>query len=91
MGKKYPWIIPMHKYYFTNTTLKNCLAKSNLELFDIKNDTRLISMEYLFQKFNILFSPFKFISNILLKFKFIKDLTIRINLFDLKIYFCKKM
>ena len=91
MGKKYPWIIPMHKYYFSNTTLKNCLLKSNLKLFDIQNDTRLISMEYLFQKFNVIFSPFKFISSILLKFKFIKNYTIKINLYDLKIYFCDKM
>jgi len=90
MGKKYPWIIPMHKYYFTNTTIKNCLNKSNLELFDIQNDVRLISVEYLFQKFNVIFSPFKFISRVLLKFKFIKNLTIKINLYDLKIYFCKK-
>tara|TARA_B100000780_G_scaffold35974_1_gene22453 strand:- start:456 stop:1355 length:900 start_codon:yes stop_codon:yes gene_type:complete len=91
MGKKYPWIIPMHKYYFSNTTLENCLTKSNLKLFDIKNDTRLVSIEYLFQKFNVIFSPFKFISNFLLKFKFIKKLPIRINLYDLKIYFCNKM
>ena len=80
----------MHKYYFTNTTIKNCLNKSNLELFDIQNDVRLISVEYLFQKFNVIFSPFKFISRVLLKFKFIKNLTIKINLYDLKIYFCKK-
>ena len=90
MGKKYPWIIPMHKYYFSNTTIKNCLDKSNLELFDIQNDVRLISLEYLFQKFNVIFSPFKFISSVLLKIKFIKNLTIKINLYDLKIYFCKK-
>ena len=91
MGKNYPWIIPMHKYYFSNKTIENCLAKSNLKLFDIQSDVRLISVEYLFQKFNVIFSPFKFISNILLKLKFIKNLTIKINLYDLKIYFCKKM
>jgi len=91
MGKKYPWIIPMHKYYFSNSTINNCLIKSNLRLFDIQNDVRLISLEYLFQKFNVIFSPFKFISDILLKFKFIKNLTIKINLYDLKIYFCRKM
>ena len=90
MGKKYPWIIPMHKYYFSNSTINNCLIKSNLKLFDIQNDVRLISIEYLFQKFNVIFSPFKFISRVLLKFKFIKNLTIKINLYDLKIYFCKK-
>jgi len=90
MGKKYPWIIPMHKYYFSNTTINNCLDKSNLKLLDIQNDVRLISVEYLFQKFNVIFPPFKFVSDIFLKFKFIKNLTIKINLYDLKVYFCKK-
>ena len=91
MASKYPWIIPMHKYYFSNTTLRNALTKSNLNLFDIKNDTRLISIEYLFQKFIVLFPPFKYISKFLLKFQFIKNYTIKINMHDLKIYFCHKM
>ena len=90
MGRRYPWIIPMHKYYFSNTTLDNCLTRYNLKIFDIKNDTRLISLEYLFNKLNIMLPIFKFILNYFLRFKFIKNLTIKINLYDLKIYFCKK-
>ena len=90
MGKNYPWIIPMHKYYFSNTTLKNALTESKLELFDIQNDTRIISLEYLLQKFNILAPSFNFIFNFFLKFNFIKKIQVRINLFDLKIYFAVK-
>jgi 2-polyprenyl-3-methyl-5-hydroxy-6-metoxy-1,4-benzoquinol methylase len=90
MGKNYPWIIPMHKYYFSNTTLKNALTESKLELFDIQNDTRIISLEYLLQKFNILAPSFNFIFNFFLKFNFIKKIHVRINLFDLKIYFAVK-
>ena len=90
MGKNYPWIIPMHKYYFSNTTLKNALTESKLELFDIQNDTRIISLEYLLQKFNILAPSFNFIFNFFLKFNFIKKIQVRINLFDLKIYFAIK-
>jgi 2-polyprenyl-3-methyl-5-hydroxy-6-metoxy-1,4-benzoquinol methylase len=90
MGKNYPWIIPMHKYYFSNTTLKNALTESKLELFDIQNDTRIISLEYLLQKFNILAPSFNFIFNFFLKFNFINKIQVRINLFDLKIYFAVK-
>ena len=90
MGKNYPWIIPMHKYYFSNTTLKNALTESKLELFDIQNDTRIISLEYLLHKFNILAPTFNFIFNFFLKFNFIKKIQVRINLFDLKIYFAVK-
>ena len=90
MGRHYPWIIPMHKYYFSNTTLKNVLNKNNLNLFNIKNDTRIISFEYLLQKFNILAPYFSIIFNFLLKFDFIKKINIKINLYDLKIYFAVK-
>lgn len=80
----------MHKYYFSNTTLKNVLNKNNLNLFNIKNDTRIISFEYLLQKFNILAPYFSIIFNFLLKFDFIKKINIKINLYDLKIYFAVK-
>lgn len=90
MGRRYPWIIPMHKYYFSNITIKNVLKKYNLFLFDIQNDVRLISAEYLLQKLNILFFPIKFIFNYLLKFELIKKSTIKINLYDLKIYYAYK-
>ena len=40
----------MHKYYFSNSTLKNALHRSNLCLFDIQNDVRLINVEYFIAK-----------------------------------------
>jgi 2-polyprenyl-3-methyl-5-hydroxy-6-metoxy-1,4-benzoquinol methylase len=90
MGRYYPWIIPMHKYYFSNTTLKNALDKNNLNLFNIQNDIRIISFEYLLQKFNTIVPYFSFIFNFFLKFNFIKEKKIKINLYDLKIYLAVK-
>jgi len=90
MGKNYPWIIPMHKYYFSNKTLKNALENCNLDLFKIENDTRIISFEYLLNKFNVLAPYFSFIFNFFLKFNFIKKTQVKINLYDLKIYFAVK-
>ena len=91
MGKNYPWIIPMHKYYFSNSTLKNALHRSNLCLFDIQNDVRLINVEYLLQKFSVIMHRLSFLWKFLLKINSLKKLSIKIDLYDLKIYFCFKM
>ena len=91
LGRKYHWIMPMHKFYFTNNTLKYSLNNNNMEIIKIKKDTRLISIEYLLYKLSILISGLNFLFRFLLKFDFLKKRTIKINLFDLNIYFAKKI
>tara|TARA_Y100001960_G_C14654181_1_gene817491 strand:+ start:372 stop:1262 length:891 start_codon:yes stop_codon:yes gene_type:complete len=91
MGRKYHWIMPMHKFYFSNNTIKYLLKNNNMEITKIKKDTRLISAEYLLYKLSILISAFNFLFKFLLKFDFIKKRTIKINFFDLNIYFAKKI
>ena len=52
LGKRYHWIMPMHKFYFTKTVLINILKKNNLEIFKIKTDVQFVSLKYLFLKLN---------------------------------------
>ena len=82
MKSRYHWIIPMHKFYFSNSTLKFFLEKNNMDLFKITTDTRLISLEYLLEKLCILAPKIDFIFKFFLKFKFLKKMTIKINLLD---------
>jgi len=91
MKGKYHWIMPMHKFYFSNSTLKFFLKSNNMNLFKIKTDTRIISFEYLLDKFCVLAPKIDFIFKFLLKFNFLKKMTIKINLLDLNIYFAKKI
>jgi len=91
LGRKYHWIMPMHKFYFTDNTIKYSLNNNNMEIIKIKKDTRLISVEYLLYKLSILISTLNFLFKFLLKFDFLKKRTIKINLFDLNIYFAKKI
>jgi 2-polyprenyl-3-methyl-5-hydroxy-6-metoxy-1,4-benzoquinol methylase len=91
LGRKYHWIMPMHKFYFTNKTIKYSLNNNNMEIIKIKKDTRLISIGYLLYKLSILISALNFLFKFLLKFDFLKKRTIKINLFDLNIYFVKKI
>ena len=60
MGKKYHWIMPYHLYYFSNFTLKNLCEKNNLEIFKIKNDTRVTSFGYLMHKFGLILPKLAF-------------------------------
>ena len=90
MRGKYHWIMPMHKFYFSNTNLRYFLRINNMDLFKIKYDTKLTNIEYFFSKLSILFPNFKFIFQFFLKFNFLKKIKIKINLLDLNIYFAKK-
>ena len=59
-GKHYPWIIPMHKFYFTNKSVEKFLLKNHLKLNKIITDIRIVSLEYLFFKISQKISFFKF-------------------------------
>ena len=91
MKSKYHWIMPMHKFYFSNSTLRHFLRANNMDIFKTKSDARLISIEYLLFKLCILIPKLDFIFKFLLKFNFLKKKTVKINLFDLNIYFAKKI
>jgi len=86
----YPWIIPMHKFYFTDHSIKKILNRNNLNLDKILMDVRIISLEYLFLKISQKITFFKFIYKLLIKSKSIKDLSIKFTLFDINIYVASK-
>ena len=91
MKSKYHWIMPQHKFYFSNSTLRYFLKRNNMDIFKIKNDVRLISVEYLLFKLCVLMPKIDFVFKFFLKFNFLKKITAKINLFDLNIYFAKKL
>ena len=91
MRGKYHWIMPQHKFYFSNSTLRYFLKKNNMDIFKIKNDVRLISVEYLLFKLCVLMPKIDFVFKFFLKFNFLKKIEAKINLFDLNIYFAKKL
>ena len=89
-GKYYPWIIPMHKFYFTNKSVKKFLLKNQLKLYKIIGDVRIISLEYLFLKISQKISIFRYIYNFIIKFDKLKNITVKFSLFDINIYLASK-
>ena len=89
-GKYYPWIIPMHKFYFTNKSVKKFLSKNQLKLYKIMGDVRIISLEYLFLKISQKVFIFKYLYKLIMKFDKFKKLTLKFSLFDINIYLASK-
>ena len=85
-GKYYQWIIAMHKFYFSDYSMKKFLNKNNLELDKSINDVRIISLEYLFFKLSQKISIFKYLYKFLKNFDSFKNLKIKFSLFDINIY-----
>lgn len=85
-GKYYPWIIPMHKFYFTNYSMKKYLEKNNFQLDKTVNDVRVVSLDYLFLKLSHKIPIFKYLHRFIIKFNFLKNFKIKFSLFDINIY-----
>ena len=86
-GKYYPWIISMHKFYFTDKSMNKLLNSNNLKINKIISDVRIISIEYLFLKISQKIIYLKFLYKIILKLNFLKNIKIKFSLFDINIYF----
>lgn len=76
----------MHKFYFTDKSIKKLVNSNNLELNKIINDVRIITLEYLFLKISQKITFLKFLYKIILKLKFLKNIKINFSLFDINIY-----
>ena len=90
-GKNYHWILPMHLFYFSNKTLKNICLERNLKIIKIKNDSRVVSFYYLLNKLELIFPKLKFLFRYMNKIKILQKINIYVNLFDLNIYYVKKI
>jgi len=89
-GKYYPWIIPMHKFYFTNKSIRKYLSKNHLKLNKTMGDVRIISLEYLFLKMSQKIKIIKPLYNFIIRFDKLKNLIIKFSLFDINIYLASK-
>lgn len=90
-GKNYHWIIPFHMVYFSNKTLETFGKNNNFKLVKILNDPRYTSFGYLVEKLKLIFPRLSFIFNFFAKIKFLKDVNVKVDLKDLKIYYFEKI
>ncbi|MGK5087751.1 class I SAM-dependent methyltransferase [Bdellovibrionota bacterium FG-2] len=51
-GRKWPWLMPMHLYYFTPMTMQALLKKAGFEVIQRTTYTHVVSLGYLLYKLN---------------------------------------
>jgi len=91
LGKKWPWLMTMHIFYFDKNTIKKYLEKVGLELLEIKVYKHTVSLNYLIYKLNKINRPLagvvQFLQNTVL---FQKNLYCTIGMGDFVEVYTKK-
>ena len=64
---------------------------NNLKLVKILNDPRYVSFGYLLEKLIFIFPRISFIFKFFSKLKFLKNVNVKVDLKDLKIYYFEKI
>ena len=77
--------------FFSNKTLEIFGKNNNLRLVKILNDPRYVSFGYLIEKLTFIFPRLSFILDFFSKIKFLKNINVKVDLKDLKIYYFEKM
>ena len=90
-GKNYHWIIPFHNVFFSNKTLEVFGKNNNLKLIKILNDPRYVSFGYLIEKLTFIFPRLSFVFKLFSQLKFLRNINVKVDLKDLKIYCFEKM
>ena len=54
LGINYPWIMPMHKFYFSFSSLKFILKKEKLKIDTYYHEKKITSLGYLLKKISII-------------------------------------
>lgn len=90
LGKNWPWIMPMHLYYFDSKGLEVMFKDAGFKITAIKSYRHYASIRYIYQKLCYIFP--ERITNLLLKLeKVIPNIIIPVTLGDIKLYIaCKK-
>lgn len=57
-GKHWPWLMDMHLYYFTESTIRNVLEQTGFEIIDSDKYCHIVTLEYLLSKLGTLGVPF---------------------------------
>ena len=91
LGKHYHWIMPMHKFYFTKSFLKNFMKNNGLEITETITDTHTTSLRYFIRKIKSIVPMLSLFLEPLSKIKFLNKIHFKINLGDLDLYVVKKI
>ena len=88
LGTKYPWIMPMHKFYFSFQSLKFLLKRANLKIVNYHYEKKITSLGYLLKKISTILFGNK-LKRLNFDNKYLNKIYLKLNFFDLKIFIIK--
>ncbi|MCR4337866.1 MAG: class I SAM-dependent methyltransferase [Candidatus Omnitrophica bacterium] len=92
MGKKWPWLMKMHIYYFDRKNIRQYLEKAGFEVLSIEVYKHTISFDYLLYKIKKLNSlAYSFLSLIRKTFPFLSRFYVNVAMGDFMIVYAKKI
>jgi 2-polyprenyl-3-methyl-5-hydroxy-6-metoxy-1,4-benzoquinol methylase len=89
MGRRWPWIMEMHLYYFRKKVLEDMLRKNQFLLLHACNYCHYASLQYIFKKIIYIF-PRCFHRPLDTLIRWIPDWVIPVSLGDIKLFVAKK-
>lgn len=89
MGRRWPWIMEMHLYYFRKQVLEDMLRKNQFTLLHVCNYCHYASLRYIFKKTIYIF-PHCFHKPLGILIGLIPDWVIPVSLGDIKLFVAQK-
>ncbi len=91
LGKRWPWLMKMHIYYFDKRSIQKYLDKVGLELLEIRTYKHTVSLNYLLYKFNSISKPLYYFAQLLQKTIFLgKNIYVTIGMGDFMEVYARK-
>lgn len=90
LGKKWPWFMKMHLYYFTRETMTDMLKECGFTVLCIKTYSHIVSLRYLIHKIINSLSLSKSFSGPYDKLSLIPDLYVPVNFGDFMLVAARK-
>jgi dolichol-phosphate mannosyltransferase len=90
MGKRWPWLMDMHLFYFTESTIRQLLARAGFEIVESRKYCHIITLEYLLSKLGTLGVPAVSAASKMVTGHKPAKLQIPFRFGDIKLFVCKK-
>jgi len=89
-GKRWPWLMDMHLFYFTEETIRQVLAQAGFEIVDSRKYCHIVTLEYLLSKLGTLGIPVAGELSTLVAEQSWAKTEIPFRFGDIKLFVCKK-
>jgi hypothetical protein len=91
MGQRWPWLMDMHLFYFTESTIRQVLRQTGFEIIESRKYCHIVTLDYLVSKLGTLGVPLANGVSDLISGKDWAKAEIPFRFGDIKLFVCKKV